>query len=79
MGKIKVIHPELQGTPVFTCAKCGCHTFDAVVIWSAKYSGHGVGYARAVVCVNCQTVQKVVDCNNVRRIDNPKDEPDVSS
>jgi|APFre7841882654_1041346.scaffolds.fasta_scaffold62801_3 hypothetical protein len=79
MGKIKVVHPDLQGTPVFTCSKCGSHTFCAVVIWSAKYSGPGVGYARAIVCANCQAVQKVVDCDGKNRIDNPKDEPDVCS
>lgn len=79
MGKIKVVHKDTIGKAVFTCAKCGSHVYSAMVVNVGKYAGYGAGYARAIVCVNCQTVQKIVDCNNKDRVDDPNNEPDVSA
>jgi transcription elongation factor Elf1 len=60
MGEEKITEvPAVDGTPVFTCKRCGSHNFAKVGITQSQYGGSGAGTSYLITCTNCHNAEKL--------------------
>lgn len=59
--RITVFDVEPEHKPKNTCRKCGAYMFAPIALTVHQYSGSGIGYSVALVCINCKTIIDVTD------------------